>query len=286
MAQSPAASADPGMDEPGVPEVLRTDDLPVGVNLAWRLQTLIRSGRLAAGERLPGVRELAAGAGVNANTARSVYGRLEEAGLAVSRQGRGTFVAPHVTMAPTLEQLVAQVASEAISQGIDPRELARALYSGSSASEPLAEPLGEDPAPGSRTREEEGAARASLRGQIARLEASLASYPESEADAAPATAVMPGPHLAELDELEAIRDDLVGRLGRAQAEAERRGERMSAAHRWREDAIADPAAHRWEYVSREEFGEPGCGRWEVRPAWGPVGALMNWWRVKMSSGCP
>ena len=20
--------------------------------------------------------------------------------------------------------------------------------------------------------------------------------------------------------------------------------------------------------------------------WGPVGALMNWWRVKISSGCP
>jgi hypothetical protein len=49
---------------------------------------------------------------------------------------------------------------------------------------------------------------------------------------------------------------------------------------------ADPAAHKWEAVGSEELGEPGCGTWEVQPKWGPVGALMNWWRVKVSSGCP
>ena len=50
--------------------------------------------------------------------------------------------------------------------------------------------------------------------------------------------------------------------------------------------LADPAGHKYETVSNEEVGDPGCSRWEVRPAWGPVGALMNWWRVKISSGCP
>jgi DNA-binding transcriptional regulator YhcF (GntR family) len=267
-------------------DLSKADDLPVGVNLSWRLQVLIHSGRLQPRNRLPGVREFAAGAGVNVNTARSVYRRLEHQGLAVSQQGLGTFVAPYVTVAPSLEQLAAQVAADAIAQGIDPRELARALYAGSSPRGQFTEPLEEDLAPAPRTPDEERSARTSLRGQIARLEASLAPYPEASTPAEATERPSAQPRLADLDELEAIRDDLVARLKRAQADAERRDERQDAAREWREDALADPSAHRWEAVSREDLGEPGCGRYEVRPAWGPVGALMDWWRVKMSSGCP
>src|SRR5918996_182138 len=144
----------------------RSDDLPVGTTLAWRLRVLIHSGRLVPKQRLPGVREFAAGAGVNVNTARSVYRRLGGQGLAVSQQGLGTFVAPYIAVAPTLEQFAAQVSADAIAQGIDPRELARALYSGSSPRDPFAEPQEEVRAP-----EETRTARAALRGQIARLEA-------------------------------------------------------------------------------------------------------------------
>jgi DNA-binding transcriptional regulator YhcF (GntR family) len=264
----------------------RTDDLPVGVNLSWRLQALIASGRLAPNDRLPGVREFAAGAGVNVNTARSVYRRLEDQGLAVSQQGLGTFVAPYVTVAPTLEQLAAQVAADAIAQGIDPRELARALYAGSAPQDPFAEGLEHEGEAGPRAPEEESSARVSLRGQIARLEARLAPYPEGSASSVSSGRQTAHPRIAGIDELEAIRDELIARLKQAQADAERRGERRSAARRWREEAIADPAAHRWESASSEDLGEPGCGRLEVRPAFGPVGALMDWWRVKMSSGCP
>jgi len=262
----------------------RSDDLPVGTNLSWRLQVLIHSGRLAPKQRLPGVREFAAGAGVNVNTARSVYRRLENDGLAVSRQGLGTFVAPYVAIAPTLEQFAAQVAAEAIAQGIDPRELARALYIGSSPQGPFSEQVDEHHA--RRTPEEERSGRAALRGQIANLEAKLAPYVETSArpqQGAPSTA---HPRLASIDELEAIRDDLISRLREAQTETERREDRRGAARRWREEALDNPAAHRWEYATREDLGEPGCGRVEVRPTWGPVGALMDWWRVKMSSGCP
>jgi DNA-binding transcriptional regulator YhcF (GntR family) len=266
----------------------RSDDLPVGTNLSWRLQVLIHSGRIAPRERLPGVREFAAGAGVNVNTARSVYRRLENDGLAVSQQGLGTFVAPHVAVAPTLEQFAAQAAAEAIAQGIDPRELARALYTGSSPRGPFSEQLDEELREGlaPRTSEEERSARAALRGQIARLEAKLAPYVEASDHAEQATPPTAHPRLVSIDELEAIRDELVSRLKRAQSEAARREERQGAARRWREEALENPAAHRWEYATREDLGEPGCGRVEVRPAWGPVGALMDWWRVKMSSGCP
>ena len=69
-----------------------TAELPVGVQLSWRLRALIAAGRLASGERLPSFRRLADWAGVNVNTVRAVYAGLEDAGLVVSRQGQGTFV--------------------------------------------------------------------------------------------------------------------------------------------------------------------------------------------------
>jgi hypothetical protein len=50
--------------------------------------------------------------------------------------------------------------------------------------------------------------------------------------------------------------------------------------------LAEPAAHPWVYISRHDVGEPGCGGWHSRPRLGPLGMLMGWWRVKVSSGCP
>ncbi|HEX8959695.1 MAG TPA: GntR family transcriptional regulator, partial [Solirubrobacterales bacterium] len=74
----------------------REGELPVGVQLSWRLRALIASGHLRAGERLPSVRHLAEWAKVNLNTVRAVYGDLEDGGLISSRQGQGTFVAEGV----------------------------------------------------------------------------------------------------------------------------------------------------------------------------------------------
>jgi DNA-binding transcriptional regulator YhcF (GntR family) len=79
--------------------VARDGELPVGTQLVWKLRSLIQSGALEPGDRLPGVRTLAEAAGVNVNTARAVYGRLERAGLIRSEQGRGTFVTPQPEMA-------------------------------------------------------------------------------------------------------------------------------------------------------------------------------------------
>jgi hypothetical protein len=39
-------------------------------------------------------------------------------------------------------------------------------------------------------------------------------------------------------------------------------------------------------VYNEDIGEPGCKHWHAKPKWGPLGLLMGWWRVKISSGCP
>jgi GntR family transcriptional regulator len=70
----------------------RDAELPLGAQLAARIRTALRGGALGAGDRLPSVRELAEAAGVNVNTVRAVYARLENEGLVRSEQGRGTFV--------------------------------------------------------------------------------------------------------------------------------------------------------------------------------------------------
>jgi DNA-binding transcriptional regulator YhcF (GntR family) len=70
----------------------RNSGVPIGVQLAWRLRSAIERGELKPGERLPSLRDAAHAAGVNVNTVRSVYAKLEAAGLVRTEQGRGTFV--------------------------------------------------------------------------------------------------------------------------------------------------------------------------------------------------
>jgi len=70
----------------------RQAGVPVGAQLASLIRSALSDGTLAPGDRLPSVRELAHAAGVNVNTARSVYARLESEGVVRSEQGRGTFV--------------------------------------------------------------------------------------------------------------------------------------------------------------------------------------------------
>jgi DNA-binding transcriptional regulator YhcF (GntR family) len=273
MAQSPTETPEAG---PTL-GLARADDLPLGAQLAWRLRVLIASGRLRAGDRLPGVRELAGAADVNVNTVRAVYRRLEDDGLIVSRHGLGTFVAEDAVVATELERLAAEAAESARVSGVDPRDLARAIYAGSDATVALPAVEGGD----------ERLGRNELRRQIARLEAELAAFPEARKPGAPTHPLLrPKGHVADMAELERTRDELLERLRRARAEANRQGERQREARARLEEMASDPAAHRWETISGEELGEPGCGSWEVVPRRGPVGALMNWWRVKVSSGCP
>ena len=284
------------VQSPGTPtrelasDLERADDLPVGAQLGWRLRVLIASGDLAPGDRLPGVRELASGTGVNVNTARAVYRRLEEDGLIVSRHGLGTFVAEGARAFPDLERLAAEAADSARASGVDPRDLARAIYAGSG---PRAVPLDHAPLEAPEvelpdTEVDERLGRRELRRQIARLEAQLAPYPaEARRPGEPTHPLLrPKEHVPNMAELEAIRDDLVERLKRARGLAERRGERQHRARAHLEEMVSDPNVHKWETVSKQDLGEPGCGSLEVQPRWGPVGALMNWWRVKISSGCP
>lgn len=262
----------------------RESDLPVGIQVAWRLRAMIATGKLVPGDRLPSVREMAADAGVNANTARAIYGRLEADGLIETHHGLGTFVAAGAVSSSDVERIAADAVAEARRAGIPPADIARAIYASRWAEEDALAPEHEPPDVGAEA--DEAAARRELRRQIARLEAELAAYPEARSESETHPLLRPKGHLADFAELSATRDELIERLADARAAAERQGERQSRARGRRERIIGDPEAHRWERVGNEDCGDPGCGESRAVPRFGPLGAIAGWWRVKVSSGCP
>jgi hypothetical protein len=131
--------------------------------------------------------------------------------------------------------------------------------------------------------------RDDLRAQIARLELRLS---EIFASAFPREGIdwrvgaIGGPRVLGVAELERVRDALAYRLSEAQAELARRADVEEANRGVLESMIAEPERYRWVRVSNEDIGERGCRHWHSRPRWGSVGMLLNWWRVKVSSGCP
>jgi hypothetical protein len=136
---------------------------------------------------------------------------------------------------------------------------------------------------------DERAARADLRRQIAAMELVLArlfgsAFPRKGIDFA--VAGMGGPRLLSVDELERVRDGLAGRIqdvrGRLHdvAYVEEKNRELI------EEMTADPTSHKWVRVNNADIGEPGCKHWHSTPKWGPLGLLLGWWRVKISSGCP
>jgi DNA-binding transcriptional regulator YhcF (GntR family) len=205
----------------------RRSDVPLGTQLVWKLRAAIGAGQLAAGEQLPGVRDLASRAGVNVNTARSVYGRLAEQGAIVARHGLGTFVSDSPLDEGELRQLAERAAAEAARHGVDPRDLAAALY---------AQPARQSaPAPAARRR--------ALRERIAALESDVASLEQSLTELGEELEPLGGggrrraakPRVLTVEELEAVADDLASRAG------ERRHQLAEARKRERRHQLEDAA---------------------------------------------
>jgi DNA-binding transcriptional regulator YhcF (GntR family) len=191
----------------------RGAEVPIGVQLAWALRTRIQDGRLAPGERLPGLRDLAQELKINANTVRAVYQRLEHEGMIESQQGSGTYVADTAHHRRSAAgAIAASAASEARQTGVDPREVAAALY---------VEPEREAQPP-----RREAARRRTLRRQIATLEQVLVRIEVEHPELVPgAHASVPphptlparGPRLLDEDELEQTQTHLIRRLAALQA---------------------------------------------------------------------
>jgi DNA-binding transcriptional regulator YhcF (GntR family) len=239
-------------------------ELPVGVQLSWRLRALIATGRLAAGERLPSFRRLAEWAGVNVNTVRAVYAGLEEAGLVVSRQGQGTFVADGLAAAPELEEIAGEALRRVREAGLDPSDLvvvATAWASMANEDEEL--PDRSSDLPGLTEESEAIEVRHELRRQIARLEVELAAYTRDLPGDMPTGWRLAEAHIAGVEELEQTRDTLIAQLSEAQRAAELRARKVGSARAKREAMLG----------AAEADDPAGSGT-------SPLGRAMSWWRAK------
>ena len=140
-----------------------------------------------------------------------------------------------------------------------------------------------------RTDVDERPARAALRDQIARLEEQLAGHVTSAFPRSPTPPRIGGSRDARLQtlaDLEERRDALEASVAQIRRDLDVAGAEQEQARGRLEAIMLDPAAHRWERVTHEDIGEPGCRQYHARPRMGLLGMLMNWWRMIISSGCP
>jgi DNA-binding transcriptional regulator YhcF (GntR family) len=212
-------------------------DVPIGVQLSWRLRTLILSGRLAADAALPSVRQMAKWADVNPNTVRAVYDSLQEEGLVSGRQGKGTFVAHGAVAKPELESIALDAVRRGQESGMGPRDLAIAVMACADMLDAEDDPLPPTDPPAHDADSETLEIRHELRRQIAQLESELAPYirdlPPGDMPTAPGWAEG---HVSGVEELEQTRDILFAKLfkareaaiARARIEAEARSDQAPA----------------------------------------------------------
>jgi hypothetical protein len=137
---------------------------------------------------------------------------------------------------------------------------------------------------------DERPARVELRRQVGRLERELAglfaaAFGRVEI-AHRVGALTAEPRVLDLGELERLRDELSDRIAQARATLRERALVEEGNRELLRQMLASPADFKWVQVKRGDVGEPGCGAWHSRPHLGPIGMLMGWWRVKVSSGCP
>jgi GntR family transcriptional regulator len=107
-----------------------SSSVPVGEQLRRRLESLILSGSLGAGERVPTVRSLARSHHLAPGTVAKAYRRLESEGLLIGRGRLGTFVTEELPDRPTdAEDLLGRAAQayarRARQLGFDPSQALR-----------------------------------------------------------------------------------------------------------------------------------------------------------------
>ena len=177
-------------------------EVPLGVQLDWGIRAAVAAGRLRPGDRLPALRELAADLGVNHNTLRAAVAKLETEGLLESRHGTGTFVAAGATAHEQHAPLVERIVEWAGDAGLNPRDLAAALYV-------LDLPPAADPDAAAEERR-------ALRDEIAVLDRLVVQLEDRLPQHLPTEQRRPRGRLLSTDELRAERDALVRRLAAAQ----------------------------------------------------------------------
>jgi GntR family transcriptional regulator len=241
----------------------RTSEVALGTQLIWKLRALIGRGSLPPGAKLPGIREVAETAAVNVNTVRTVFARLEEQGLLVSEHGRGTFVADGARLDAKLAEATELVIATARESGIDPQELAAALYvSPKMTASPHSDRLGREanasPTPAARGRGE----RQELYREIEGLEREIGRLdPLGASERRPRDQTQP--RMLAAAELRDVRDDLVARVEQLRRERQE----------WR-DETQRPEEARRESPERRDDHPWHTGIWT-----GHAAVAVSWTRA-------
>lgn len=102
----------------------------------------------------------------------------------------------------------------------------------------------------------------------------------------PSTTAATRPHLLSGQELESTRDDLVARISDVQGLVALQSAARSGARALLKRMTDVPADFRWATVTTKDLGSTECREWQSVPVLGPIGILANWWRIRISSGCP
>ena len=105
--------------------------VPAYRQLMDQIRYYVTSGAISTGDKLPSIRDLARGLGVNPTTVIKAYSELETAGVLDRQQGRGVFVAEQAqSLSPddvdrALRSAARQLVVEAIQLGVDLERVVR-----------------------------------------------------------------------------------------------------------------------------------------------------------------
>ena len=109
-----------------------SDSTPMYQQIVDQVTAMVVAGDWAPGASLPSIRDLASANQVSVITVKRAYQELERAGVILTRQGKGSFVAesldaPRAAMRSELEGLLHQLLAAATRLGLTRRELKRLL---------------------------------------------------------------------------------------------------------------------------------------------------------------
>lgn len=94
-------------------------DRPIYLQLIDKIERGVAAGRYKAGERLPGVRELAGEASVNPNTMQKALGELERMGLVYTQRTAGRFITEDGSVIENLKSELAKRRIEEFFSGME-----------------------------------------------------------------------------------------------------------------------------------------------------------------------
>lgn len=106
----------------------RKSGIPIYIQVKGQIMNEIKNGNLKIGTKMPTERELSQKLNTSRNTISAAYNLLEQEGVLVSYQGRGTFVAEETktwkqqSTKDKLLKIIDLGIEEALEQGMDPKE--------------------------------------------------------------------------------------------------------------------------------------------------------------------